>query len=266
MTDPRGVEERLAWFLTHNPSGPGMCAQHTWHALGGNYGNPPAWGAASANVVYDKIIASGRYWRGDPLKGAYVCWKYGKYGHSALSRGNGTIATTDPEGRPGKTGIESINYPHKWGATPLKRIWTDQYNGVRFPVGKEDKMAVEYHYGGKPSNPQIVKTSYVDLERSRWNPRHKGLEHAMIYLNVSEAKFKSGKTIGILRVRAVRTNTNDKSSYHDYPIVAGQGGQLITHTYFESGDGGPTKYQVVCRGDLLEVKLTTRYRKGAVVY
>lgn len=27
MSDPRGIEERLDWFLTHNPSGPGMCAQ-----------------------------------------------------------------------------------------------------------------------------------------------------------------------------------------------------------------------------------------------
>lgn len=265
-TNFRSVEARINWFLTHNPSGVGMCAQHTWHSLGGNKTTPcpPRWGAAHANAVYDKVIASGRYWRGGiPPRGAIVLWKYGKYGHAALSLGDGKIATTDPTGKPGGVGVEDLTYPHKWGANSRDRIWTDTYNGVKVGV---KVMSVKYHYGGKPSGTQTIKTKYVDLERSSWTPLRKGLEHAMIYLNVKDAKFKSGKTIGVLRVRAVRTKTNDKTSYHDYPIIAGMGAQLITHVYFESGDGGTTKYQVRCMGGLTQVTLYTRYRKGAVIY
>lgn len=270
-TSFRSVDARIAWFLSHKPSGVGMCAQHTWHSLGGNKSPacPPRWYATNANQLYDKAIASGRFWKGDPPKGAIVLWKYGKYGHAALSLGGGKIATTDPDGKPGGVGIESILYPHKWGATLANRIWTDSYAGVKVGVEKESTMGVEYHYGGKPSTQQVVKTKYVDLDRSAWNPLRKGLEHAMIYLNVTKPKFKTGKTIGAIRVRCIRENTNDKTGYHDYiiHIDANDGtSQLITHPYFEDGDGGPTKWQVKCIGGLAEVTLDTRHRKGAVVY
>jgi hypothetical protein len=143
MAEPRGIEERLDWFLSHNPSGPGMCAQHTWHALGGDKGNPPAWGCSDANACVDKIKASGRYWTpqshdGPPPRGAAVYWKYGGNGHAALSKGDGKIATTDPSnGKP--TGTEPLDYPKRWGFNDSNgdyTLWTDQYNGVRFDVGE----------------------------------------------------------------------------------------------------------------------------------
>jgi hypothetical protein len=121
------------------PNVVGMCARTCWHALGGDRGDPPAWDAASANVVYDKVKASKRFWTTDPPRGALVIWKYGAHGHVAISLGNGRIMTTDPSGRPGKTGEEPITYPHKWGASASARIWTDQYNGVRFPVATDDE-------------------------------------------------------------------------------------------------------------------------------
>lgn len=136
-------------------------------------------------------------------------------------------------------------------------------------INWEEPMGVEYHYGGKPSGVQVVKTKYLDVERGRWNPLRKGLEHAMLYINVTKPKFKTGKSVGAIRVRAIREKTNDKTSYHDYVIHldASDGtSQLVTHTYFESGDGGPTRYQVKCIGGLVEATITTRYRKGAVVY
>ena len=143
MSEPRGIEERIEWFQTHNPSGSGMCAQHTWHALGGNNGNPPAWGAEDANACVDKVKASGRYWTpqtwdGPPPRGAWVGWKYGNNGHAALSNGDGKISTTDPSGNQGMCGIEPLDYPKKWGFDDSNgdyTVWTDQYNGVRFPVG-----------------------------------------------------------------------------------------------------------------------------------
>lgn len=143
MSEPRGIEQRIDHFLTKNPSGPGMCAQHTFHALGGDQ-NPPtpsAWSCGDANEVYDKVKASGRYWTSTPIpRGAAIYWKYSGNGHAALSYGDGKIATTDPgNGKP--TGVEPIGYPAKWGATSSARIWTDQYNGTRFDVGDEDDMA-----------------------------------------------------------------------------------------------------------------------------
>lgn len=140
MTDPRGIQARIDWFLSHDASASGMCAQHSWHSLGGDYGNPPAWGCSDANEVYDKVKASGRYWTGTPKKGALVLWKYGNNGHAAICYDDaGTkIATTNPtndapNGR--GTGVEPIGYPSKWGASSSARIYTDQYNGVRFSIG-----------------------------------------------------------------------------------------------------------------------------------
>ena len=119
-TSWRGVEERIDWFLNNNPSSTGMCAQHTWHALGGdkNPPCPPRWDCANANAVHDKMKAAGKLYKTDldaPPRGAYVVWKYGNNGHAASSLGDGKIATTDPSN--GKmVGVEPITYPKRWGA------------------------------------------------------------------------------------------------------------------------------------------------------
>ena len=128
---PRTIDQGLDWFLSHNPSGSGMCAQHTWHSLGGDRGCPPAWGCANANQVYDKVVASGRYWT-TPKRGDIAVWKYGNNGHAArvYNEAGTQIATTDPgNGEP--VGVEDIDYPAKWGATTSKRIFTDTYNGIK---------------------------------------------------------------------------------------------------------------------------------------
>jgi hypothetical protein len=142
MTDPRGTGDRIDWFLSHTPDidndgdyDSGACANHSWKSLGGDKGNPPAWNCPDANAVYDKVKASGRYWTGTPKRGGLVLWRYGDNGHAAIAYDDaGTkIATTNPSS--GYTGVEPISYPAKWGAKDSARIWTDQYNGVRFEVG-----------------------------------------------------------------------------------------------------------------------------------
>lgn len=138
MSLPREIEERIDWFLQHSPSARGMCAQHTWHSLGGDQGNPPAWGCSDANQCVDKVKASGRYWTpstwsGPPPRGAWVGYKYGSNGHACLSLGDGRIATTDP-GNGAMVGIEDLDYPNKWGASGWD-VWTDEYNNVLFEVG-----------------------------------------------------------------------------------------------------------------------------------
>lgn len=148
MTEPRGIEERIRWFLDHNASGPGMCAQHSWHSLGGNNGSVPAWGCSDANEVYDKVKKSGRYWTGTPKRGSLVLWKYGNNGHAAIMHdASDKIDTTnpDPDNSSGTaTDVENISYPSKWGASSSARIYTDEYNGVRFPIGDDEEDDVKH--------------------------------------------------------------------------------------------------------------------------
>ena len=160
MSLPRGIQERIDWFLSHKPEDFGLCARHSWMSLGGDQGNPPAWGCANANEVYDKVKKSGRYWTGTPKRGALVVWKYGSNGHAAICYDDaGTkICTTDPsnQGSTPTTGVEPISYPSKWGASSSARIWTDQYNGIRFDVGAEidhgDVYLSKLVYGQKDSD------------------------------------------------------------------------------------------------------------------
>jgi hypothetical protein len=168
MTAPFGIEEGLRWFLSHSPGGSGMCARHSWRSLGGINGNPPAWGAADANALYDKIIASRRYWTTEPPRGALVVWKYGRHGHAARGYGDGRIATTDPQGHSGGTGIESLSYPHKWGASASHRIWTDTYNGVRF-----------LHVEAPASSPSGARVRLDNLRYGKTNDDVKDLQRAL---------------------------------------------------------------------------------------
>lgn len=158
----RSVEARIEWFLSNSPGGSGMCARHSWRSLGGDKGDPPAWGCPDANAVYDKVKASGRYWSSTPPRGALVVWKYGRHGHAAISAGNGRIVTTDPSGRPGSTGEEPLSYPSRWGAKGY--IWTDQYNGVRFDVagglGKGKVYLSKLVYGQNDSD-SVVRLQMV---------------------------------------------------------------------------------------------------------
>ena len=258
--EPRGVEERLRWFLGNRPDidgdgtpDVGACANHSWKALGGNYGCPPRWGASSANVLYDKVVASGRFFiKTAPPRGALVLWKYGKYGHAALSMGDGKIATTDPLGKPGRTGIEPIDYPKRWGA--INYIWTDQYNGIRFPVGGKDMF--DYKFLGKPAGTLTVGTTYKALDKSTWDPPRAGLEFTLVYLNIAKV-VGAGK----LRLRVVRAD-GDMSGYIDIDV---SGPRLFTYTYFELGNGKPTHVELKCHGGLKSVTLDTRYTKKAVV-
>jgi len=247
-----------------------MCAQHSWHALGGDKGCPPAWGTPHANAVYDKVKKSGRWFTSDPPRGALILWKYGKHGHAALSMGGGKIATTDPSSNPnGGVGVEPITYPHRWGATTKARIWTDQYNGVRFTTGATNVTNYDYKYLGKPSGTLTVGTKYVKLDKSTWTPPRKGWESTLVYLNVTPT-FKTGKSTGALRIRIVRSD-GDKTAYNDVPIskdTLEDGSTLITYTYWELGEAGTkgkTHVELRCHGGLASVKIGTRYRKVCTV-
>jgi hypothetical protein len=266
MPDPRGVEQRLRWFLNNDPGWVGMCARHSWRALGGDQGNPPRWYAADANAVYDKVKASGRYFTSPPPRGALVLWEYGQHGHAALSMGGGKIATTDPTGKPGGTGVESLTYPHRWGANASARIWTDQYNGVRFPVAADGGDPVDiydYKYSGKPAGALPVGQKYARLDVPEWDPPRAGLEHVLVYLNCSGFVFDGAKP-GRIRLRLNRLD-GDTTGHQDFVVVPGVDELLITHTYFEQGDGTSTAVDVRCLDGLQSMSVGTRYLKRAIV-
>jgi hypothetical protein len=276
LPPPRGISERIKWMLANPPNKVGMCARTCWHALGGNRGNPPAWGAASANEVYDKAKASGRYFTGTPPKGALIIWKYGRYGHTAIAYNSaGTkIVTTDPSGKPGKTGIEAISYPHKWGASASNRIWTDQYNGVRFPVGEASSMATWMRYSGKPSGTLRVKGDgkYVTLDATVPKPPRSGREDRMVYLNIAPA-WKLPKSDPLyyfqtasLRVRWTRAGDKpDRTAYQDFTITPWRNEFLVTHVHWEVGEKGRGgKWSFSLKGHVSTAAVSTRYSKSAV--
>lgn len=270
MAEPRGIEQRLQWMLDHPPGQSGMCARETWEALGGDQDPPcpPAWGTPNANAVYDNVIASGRYWTGDPPRGAAVFWKYGSNGHAALSYGDGKIVTTDPTGQTGGTGIEPISYPEKWGATSSKRIYTDQYNSVRFDIGDDVSNNYDYDYLEKPSGTFAVTTSYKTLDQSTWTPPRSGWESSQVYLNI-DPTFRDGKNHGAIRVRLCRED-GDETGHEDIPIdiddLDGDGRTLRRWLYWEKGGAGDwTKVQLKCIGGMASATIYTRYTKKVTV-
>jgi hypothetical protein len=140
MSEPRGVEERLAWMRDNEPGDPGWCAKWTWYACGGNQDppNPPAWNCANANAVVDKARAAGvLHTDRNAPRGAIVLWTSDTHGHMALSKGpeeNLDIMSTDPYGNWGTTGTMpqkwcEQNWGQKWAG------WTTHYAGVDLPMG-----------------------------------------------------------------------------------------------------------------------------------
>jgi len=247
-----------------------MCARESWQALGGDQSPPcpPAWGTPDANAVYDNIIASGRYWTGTPPRGAFIAWKYGSYGHAALSYGDGKIVTTDPTNDPGGTGIEPLSYPEKWGASASKRIYTDQYAGVRFEIGDDVSNNYDYKYLDKPGGTFAVTTSYKTLDLSTYNPGRSGVEHSQVYLNI-DPTFKDGKAVGAIRVRLVREDGDDTGHFDiliHQDALDSDGRILYRWFYWElGGSGDSTKVQLKCLGGLASATIYTRYTKKYVL-
>lgn len=123
----RGIEQRIDWFLAHNPSAVGMCLNHTWQAT-----DLPSVGCDDANAAVDYVKRNGELrGGGDPPRGAWVLWRSSTFGHAALSLGDKRIASTDVNGQP--VGKVSIDYPSThWGHSYAG--WCDWY-GERFTVG-----------------------------------------------------------------------------------------------------------------------------------
>ena len=260
---PDGID----WHLGHDANGSGMCAQHTWHSLGGDRGCPPAWGCANANQVYDKVKASGRYWT-TPKRGDIALWKYGSNGHAArVYDDDGTlIATTNPSSGPSdSTGIEPIGYPAKWGATSSARIFTDTYNGVKCFDSGGDMDVYNYEYSGKSEDiKEIPLGEYTWVTKDTDDPAASGLEFKMIYLNVKLRWAREG--FANIRVKYVREG-DDPTAYQDYLVHSSQPDFLLTHSHMEAGEKGiGGKWYIKVTSDALaSAAVGTRYNKYATI-
>ncbi len=167
---PRGVEERIRWMVEHEPGERGQCAFWTWHACGGDRGNPPRWGARNANAVVRKTRAAGDlHTDRQPPRGAIVLWTSGTHGHMALAHGDGTIMSTDPESRWGTTGTMDFAYPEaRWGQTWAG--WSTRYNGVDLPMDTmggpfvASRILAERLGFGEPTNGDDSSDSVRELQ------------------------------------------------------------------------------------------------------
>lgn len=153
------------------------------------------------------------------------------------------------EGRNGLASQAKDDGPRRFVGTTWEKYKAEEAEMVN---------AYKYWYGGKASKPQKLTSSYTRLTGSKYDPKIKGLDFRLCYINASDIQGS-----GFLRIRAVRAD-GDKTAYHDYPLT-GQGDQLITHVYFEDrGLDGPTYFEVKGRGGVTAT-LTTRYSKCAAV-
>jgi hypothetical protein len=279
VSEPRGVEQRLAWMRDHEPGEANQCAFWTWQALGGNQDppNPPKWGCPDANSVVDKTRAAGELHtdRNAP-RGAIVLYTSNTYGHMALSKGpdyNYDIHSTDPYGNWGATGTMPQKWPEQnWGQKWAG--WSTHYAGVDLPMGDDTETGelgdVWTDFSGKPSGTLTISNAqdYVSMDFVTDDPPSSGLELHLMYVNC-ELTWGSDD-VGIIRVK-YRRDDGDDTAYQDYCVPKGAAiGSpdtfLLTATHWESGEKGKGgRWYLRCEGGITSVKLGTRYAKIAVV-
>jgi hypothetical protein len=180
------------------------------------------------------------------------------------------IISTDYPG-PRDTGEAHISMPHtKWGHTYAG--WLDSYAGVRFTVGETGGTMSDEYGLDDPNTSLAVGRAYVRFSRD-WNPDRSGLQHGKRYSKIARVRFKSGKTIGALRFKVVRTGggqPDDPTWYHDEVIAADaldESGETVrSFASFESGEADRNlHWEVKCIGGIDSLTIAdTRYAGWAV--
>lgn len=130
----RGVEERIKWFLSHNPAEEGQCLHHVWEAT-----DIPEQGIPNANEGWQYIARNGYLHRDrNPLKGAWVWYANSTFGHVALSDDHGLIDSTDVDGA-ATVGRVPLSWPEQnWGQ---RYVGWSSWFGESFDVGEDDVIS-----------------------------------------------------------------------------------------------------------------------------
>lgn len=159
--DPRGVEARIKWMIDHEPGVRGQCANWAWKSLGGDKGNPPAWGCDDAKEVVKKTTDAGSLFPGkNPPRGAIVLYSGGKHGHMCLSKGNGDIMTTDPDSNWGKTGTWTLQGPiSDWNLTYAG--WSIRYSGVLLHMAEPGEVRMDELHEGQQDSQSVLRLQDV---------------------------------------------------------------------------------------------------------
>jgi len=117
-------------------------------------------------------------------------------------------------------------------------------------------LGIEYHYSGKPAGDLVFSGSYKKLDVPSWAPKKDGLTLGMLYANVDgEGEF---------RTRLVRENPSDETAYQTHYAKSGDN-YLLTHVWFESGEGGRPLHYEFASMDGTTHTVTTRYAKFVTI-
>lgn len=145
-----------------------------------------------------------------------------------------------------------------------KNVWSCAVVADPAPTLEGSSVNIyDYNYSGKPSGTLNVGQGYTSLDITEWDPPRSGLESVLVYLNCSGFVFDGSKP-GRIRIRLDRGN-GDYTGYQDFVVVPGVPELLITHTYWEQGDGTKTWVNIKCLDGLKSMKVGTRYCKRNVI-
>jgi hypothetical protein len=151
-----------------------------------------------------------------------------------------------------------------------------QYVGTTWESYKRSQIGGQtvswYKYSGKPSGVLALKPgTYVKLDATIPAPPRDGVEHRMVYANVTPTWRLPASDPGyaaqtaVLRVRWTRVyaTKQDNTAYGSFVIVPGDESFLLTHVHWEMGEkniGGHWGMKI--DGDITGGTVTTRYCKG----
>lgn len=281
----RDVDGRIRWALNNKPTGPGRCAEHLWHALGGP-ADPPRQGLPDATSVANLVRDLGHMQTGPCPRGAVRYWVGGSqgHGHVAIETADllekARVVSVDVKG-PGTVGEVSLDWIAKnwpklryvgwswwWGRFDTKPGVTPPPE----PPEVEEGPGLWSWYSGKPRGEQVV---YPD---GKWNHlpgldepasgiTAESTEWRMLYLRLEFTETRTADRVVETRfVRAGGDARKAPTAYDAETFGTVKDSYPYQNVHFEDGDGKGGKWQVKVTGGKDPVTITTRYAKQHTVY
>jgi N-acetylmuramoyl-L-alanine amidase/Peptidase family M23 len=128
--------------------------------------------------------------------------------------------------------------------------------GVELPESITFPLGIQYHYSGKPGGSFTFGGSKKKLDVASFVPKKNGLTLGMLYANVDgEGEF---------RTLLVRENPVDETAFQTHYAKGGDN-YLLTHIWFESGEGGRPLHYEFYSMDGTTHTVTTRYAKFVTI-
>lgn len=115
----RSVDAAIGWMRAQDASNSGGWQARCLAAVGQAYGHAGTTQVNGRFWARDQLTAMPDRYKlptsSNPPRGALVFWDTGRYGHIAISNGDGRVWTTDPPGRTGQIGLVPIAEIDAWG-------------------------------------------------------------------------------------------------------------------------------------------------------